>query len=132
VKDSSTVGRPSSGSKKLSHCSNGLPMIQKNDSIGIVPNGHISDSAIINHVSDLHSYITESEAVLTVNGLGEGGGGKETMNSRGRSRERHSPRVHRGENSCLNFMIVGIVIFITGGCKIVPQDQLLLQTCGMV
>jgi hypothetical protein len=91
-------------------------MIQKNDSTGIIPNGHI------NHVSDLHSHITESEVALTVNGLGEEGGGKETVNSRGRSRERHSPRIQRGENSHLDFMIVGIAIFITGGCKIVLQD----------
>jgi hypothetical protein len=104
VKDSSTVGRPLSGSKKLNHCSNGVPVIQKNDSTGIVPNGHINGSTIINHVNDNHSHITESEVPLTVNGLGEGGG-KETMNSRGRSRERHSPRIHRGENS-LSFMIV--------------------------
>jgi hypothetical protein len=82
-------------------------------------------------VSDLHSPIIESEVALTVNGLGEGGGGKETVNSRGRSRERHNPRIHRGENSHLDFMTVGIVIFITGGCKIVLQDQL-LQTYGML
>jgi hypothetical protein len=107
-------------------------MSQKNDSTGIVPNGHINGSAIINHVSDLHSHITESEVAVTVNGLGEGGGGKDTVNSRGRSRERHSPRIQRGENNRLDFMIVGIVIFVSRGCKIVPQDQLLLQTHGML
>ncbi|PNF29158.1 hypothetical protein B7P43_G11862 [Cryptotermes secundus] len=95
VKESSTVGRPLSGSKKLNHCNHGVAMIQKNDSTGIVSNGHINGSAIINHVSDLHSHITESEVAVTVNGLGEGVGGKETVNSRGRSRERHSPRIQR-------------------------------------
>jgi hypothetical protein len=123
VKDSSTVGKPISGSKKLNHCSNGVPVIQKNDSTEIVSNGHITGSAIINHMSDHQNHITKSELALTVNGLGDKEE-EDPVNSRGRARERYNPRIHRGENNHLNFMIVYCNIQ-TGACKIVPQDQLL-------
>jgi hypothetical protein len=96
VKDNSTVGRPSSGSKKPNHCSNGAPVIPKNDSTGIIPNGHINGLAIKNHVNGHHNNITEDAVPPAEDGHAEGGG-RETVNSRGRSRERHSPRVHRGE-----------------------------------
>lgn len=95
-KDSSTVGRPSSGSKKPSHCSNGVPVIPNNDLTGVIPNGHINDLGVKNHVNGHHNHITEDALPPAENGLGEGGG-RETVNSRGRSRERHSPRVQRGE-----------------------------------
>jgi hypothetical protein len=98
MRENSSVGRPLSGSKKPNHCSNGGPIIQKNDSTGIVPNGHINGSATINHVSDHHNQITENEVAPTVNGLGEEEG-RDTVSSRGRSRERYSPRIHRGENN---------------------------------
>lgn len=124
VKDSATVGKPVSGSKKLNHCSNGVPMIQNSDSTEIVSNGHINGSAIINRVSDHQNHITESDGVaLMVNGLGDEEE-KDTVNRRGRSRERNSPRIHRGENSHLDLLIVYCNIQ-TGACKIVPQDQLL-------
>jgi hypothetical protein len=106
VKDNSTVGRPSSGLKKPNHCSNGVPVIPKNDSMEIIPNGHVKGH---------HSDVTEDEPPA-VNGHKEDGG-RETVNSRGRSRERQSPRVHRGEDSHLHFMIL---IFINGYVKWFP------------
>lgn len=94
VKDNSTVSRPSSGSKKLNHCSNGIPMIQMNDSTGIVPNSLINGSAIMNHVNGYHNHITEDDTFPAVKGHAEVEG-RETVNRRGRSRERHSPGVQR-------------------------------------
>ncbi|KDR11486.1 Acyl-CoA-binding domain-containing protein 5 [Zootermopsis nevadensis] len=94
VKENSTVGRSLSGSKKPNYYSNGVPMIPKNDSTEIIPNGHINGVAIKNHVNGHHSHIAEDAVPPAMDGLGEEGG-RETVNSRGRSRERHSPRVHR-------------------------------------
>jgi len=90
VKDNPPLSRPSSGSKKLNHCSNAIPMIQKNDSTGIVSNGLINGSAIMNHV----------------NGHAEVGEERETVGRRGRSSERHSPLILRGEDSHLHCMFV--------------------------
>lgn len=79
VKDNPPLSRPSSGSKKLNHCSNAIPMIQKNDSTGIVCNGLITGSAVMNHV----------------NGHAEVGEERETLGRRGRSSERHNPVILR-------------------------------------
>jgi len=79
VKDNPPLSRPSSGSKKLNHYSNAIPVIQKSDSTGIVSNGLINGSAIMNHV----------------NGHAEVGEERETVGRRGRSRERHSPGMQR-------------------------------------
>lgn len=79
VKDNPPLSRPSSGSKKLNHCSNAIPVIQKSDSTGIVSNGLLNGSAIMNHV----------------NGHAEVGEERETVGRRGRSRERHSPGIQR-------------------------------------
>jgi hypothetical protein len=95
VRDNSTVGVPSSGLKKPNHCSNGIPVIPKSDSTGIILNGHINGLAIKNHVNGHHSHIAE-DAVRPGDGHREGRG-RETVDSRGRSRERHSPVSHRGE-----------------------------------
>jgi len=90
VKDNPPLSRPSSGSKKLNHCSNAIPVIQKNDSTGIVSNGLINGSAIMNHV----------------NGHAEVGEERETVGRRGRSSERHSPLILRGEDSHFHCMFV--------------------------
>jgi hypothetical protein len=81
-KDNPTLSRPSSGSKKLNHCSNANAVIQKNDSPGIVSNGLINGSAFMNHVNG-HAEVVEE---------------RETVNRRGRSRERHSPGMQWGED----------------------------------
>lgn len=94
VKDNSALSRPSSGSKKLNHCNNAIPVIQKNDSPGIVSNGFINGSAIINHV----------------NGHAEVGEERDTVNRRGRSRERHSSGIQRGEDSHFNCIFVSIIV----------------------
>jgi len=90
VKDNPPLSRPSSGSKKLNHCSNAIPMIQKNDSTGIVCNGLITGSAVMNHV----------------NGHAEVGEERETLGRRGRSSERHNPVILRGEDSHFHCMFV--------------------------
>jgi len=83
VKDNPPLSRPSSGSMKLNYCSNAIPVIQKNDSTGIVSNGLINGSAIMIHV----------------NGHAEVGEERETVGRRGCSSERHSPAILRDENS---------------------------------
>ncbi|GFG37502.1 hypothetical protein Cfor_09564 [Coptotermes formosanus] len=95
VKDNSTLSRPSSGSKKLNHCSNGIPVIQKTDSAGIVPHGLTNGSAIMNHVNGHHNHITEDDMSPAVNGHAEVAEGREAVNRRGRSRERHNPGIQR-------------------------------------
>jgi hypothetical protein len=110
VKDNSTLSRPSSGSKKLNHCSNGIPVIQKTDSAGIVPHGLTNGSAIMNHVNGHHNHITEDDMSPAVNGHAEVAEGREAVNRRGRSRERHNPGIQRGEYSHFNCIFVSVLV----------------------
>jgi hypothetical protein len=83
-------------------------VIQKSDSTEIVPNSFINGSAIMNHVIGHHNHIMEDDMPPAVNGHANVGEGKETVNRRGRSRERHNPGMQKGENSnsdCI-FMLV--------------------------
>jgi hypothetical protein len=84
-------------------------MIQMNDSTGIVPNSLINGSAIMNHVNGYHNHITEDDTFPAVKGHAEVEG-RETVNRRGRSRERHSPGVQRGEYSHFNCIFMYILV----------------------